>query len=209
MRRIAYLVFGVLFLFISPALAIDAGGPSNHGETITVDLPSSQHKANIAVRGLGCCVFRSIDHAARYQNVDALINFPEWMRDHRPQIEGGGWPEKVRKLIPQIARERGLPEPEYIQHTGRDLEFCRLALKTRRYVCVTYDGRDGVFYRGKISHMVNLVHCSEKWAVILDNNNPGKYLWMTPAEFRERWSGWAVVLLPAPPPPVPTNISGQ
>jgi hypothetical protein len=188
-------------------VGIDANGPANHGEEITVDLPIAQHQTNISVKGLGCCVFRSIDHAARYQNVPALMHFPEWMRQNN--IPGGGYPEKVAKLIPQIARDRGLPVPDYIQHTGGDMEFLRLALGTGRFVCVTYDGRDGVFHRGPISHMVNLVHLSDKWAVILDNNYPGKYLWMTPAEFESRWKGggggWAIVLLAPPPPPVPVS----
>lgn len=187
---------------------IDANGPANHGEEITVDLPPAQHQANISVQGLGCCVFRSIDHAARYQHVDALVNMPEWMRDKN--IAGGGWPEKVAQLIPRIARDRGLPVPEYLQHTGGDLEFLKMALRTGRMVCVTYNGRDGVYYRGPIAHMVNLVHLSDRWAVILDNNHPGKYLWMTPREFESRWKGngggWAIVLLASPPPPVPVSL---
>ena len=189
------------------SVGIDASGPCNHNECITVDLPAAQHQRNISVRGLGCCVFRSIDHAARYQNVPALVHMPEWMQSKG--IAGGGYPQKVAQLIPRCAQDRGLPVPEYVQHTGGDMEFLRLALRTGRFVCVTYDGRDGVYYRGSIAHMVNLVHLSDNWAVILDNNYPGKYLWMTPREFETRWKGngggWAVVLLAPPPPPVPIN----
>ncbi len=117
---------------------------------------------------------------------------------------GGSWPEKTDKMIAQCAKELGLPIPEYVQHTGGDMAFLQLCLKTGRYPGVTYNGRDD-FYRGPIGHMVNLVHLSAKYAVIQDNNRPGTYLWMTPAEFESRWKGsgggWAIVLLTPGKPP--------
>jgi hypothetical protein len=201
---------GLLFVLMAStsAYSIDAGGRGNHGEEVTVDLPDSQHLRNTGGSdGLGLCVFTSIDHAARYQNCPALIGFRDFMTRH----PGGGWPEKVDQYIPRMAASKSLSPPEYVQHTGGDVEFLKLALRTGRYVCVTYDGRDGVFYRSSIAHMVNLVHLSDQWAVIHDNNYPGKYLWMTPAEFVSRWrgggGGWALVLLTSPPPPIPINKS--
>ena len=189
-----------------PLYGIDAGTRENHGEAVTVDLPDSQHLRNTGGSdGKGLCVFTSIDHAARYQNEKALIGFRDFMASH----PGGGWPQKVDQFIPRMAASKGLPTPDYVQHTGGDLEFLKLALATGRYPCVTYAGSDGVFYRGNIAHMVNLVHLSDKWAVIHDNNYPKQYLWMTPAEFASRWrgngGGWAVVLLSPPPTPIPVN----
>lgn len=197
-----------MFCLALPAWAIDAGGRDNHGEQLSVDLPDEQHVRNTGGSdGAGLCVFCSIDHAARYQDCPALIGFRDFMK----RYPGGGWPDKVSQYIPRMAASKGLSAPDYVQHTGGDVEFLRLALKTGRYVCVTYDGRDGVFYKGSISHMVNLVHLSEKWAVIHDNNYPGQYLWMTPDQFLTRWrgggGGWAIVMLNAPPPPIPTNRS--
>lgn len=191
---------------IRPALGIDAGGRDNRGEQVTVDLPDGQHLKNMGgSNGAGLCVFTSIDHAARYQDVPSLIGF----RDYMTKFPGGGWPQKVDEYIPRMAASKGMAAPDYVQHTGGDAEFLKLALTTGRYPCVTYDGRDGVFYRGSIAHMVNLVHLSDRLAVIHDNNYPGKYLWMTPDEFLSRWrgngGGWAVVLLAPPPPPIPTN----
>ncbi len=187
-----------------------AGGNELDGEAITCDLPREQHlKNSIGRDGLGLCVFTSIDHAARWCNESALIGFRDFMKKH----PGGGWPEKVDDCIPRMAASKGLPPPSYVQHTGGDAEFLRLALKTGRYVCVTYNGRDNTFYRGTIAHMVNLVHLSEKWAVIHDNNFPGQWLWMSPSDFLERWrgsgGGWAVVLLKAGPPPIPVNLSSE
>jgi len=176
------------------------------GEEIICDLDKSQHLKNVGGSdGAGLCVFCSIDHAARWANEPALIGF----RDYMTKYPGGGYPSKVDQYIKKMCAEKNLPIPPYIQHTGGDAEFLKLALKTGRYVCVTYDGRDGVFYNGSIAHMVNLVHLSDKWAVIHDNNYPGKWLWLSPSEFLSRWrgngGGWAVVLLKAGPPPIPVN----
>ncbi len=200
----------VAVLLISRAVGIDAGDRENHGEQVTVDLPNEQHLKNTGGSdGLGLCVFTSIDHAARYQNCPQLTGFRDFMTKH----PGGGYPSKVDTYIEKMCAAKGVPVPDYVQHTGGDVEFLKLALKTGRYVCITYDGRDGVFYRGSIAHMVNLVHLSDEWAVIHDNNYPGKYLWMSPKELIARWKGngggWAVVLLNPPPPPIPTSRTAQ
>jgi hypothetical protein len=182
-----------------------ADGPENRGEPVTCELPTTEHLRNKAGRdGLGLCVFTSVDHAARWANESTLVGF----RDYMTQQPGGGWPEKLDRCIRQICTERGTAIPEYVQHTGGDPEFLRLALKTGRYVSVTYNGRDGVFYRGPIAHMVNLVHLSSQFAGIQDNNFPGQWLWMSPTDFLDRWKGggaWAVVLLKPGPPPIPKS----
>lgn len=185
---------------------IAAGGPTRDGEVVTIDLDKSQHLKNVGgTDGAGLCVFTSITHSARYQWVEALLGFRKYM-EGRP---GGGWPEKVTAEVQRYCDKNGLQKPTVIQHAAGDMEFLKVALRTGRMPAVTYDGRDGVFYRGRIAHMVNLVHLSDRWAVILDNNYPGQYLWMSPEEFRSRWlgngGGWAVVLLDSPPPPVPVN----
>jgi len=201
----------LLLPFTLPVQAgpIHAGGNTSQGEEITCDLPAGEHLRNSTGRdGLGLCVFTSLDHAARWANEPALIGFRDFMKLQ----PGGGWPEKVDEYIPRMAASKGLPAPPYIQHTGGDAEFLRLALKTGRYVSVTYNGRDGVFYSGNIAHMVNLVHLTDKWAVVHDNNFPGKWLWLPTPDFLSRWrgsgGGWAVVLLKSGPPPIPVNVAG-
>lgn len=205
----------LLFALILSATPLQAGpfqvaGNEHDGEALTCDLPISEHLRNTTGRdGLGLCVFTSIDHAACWANEPALIGF----RDYMTKQAGGGWPEKVDEFIPRMAASKGLEVPSYVQHTGGDAAFLKLALKTGRYVCVTYNGRDGAFYNGPIAHMVNLVHLSDRWAVIHDNNFPGKWLWMPPAEFLNRWrgsgGGWAIVLLKPGPPPIPINVKQQ
>lgn len=145
--------------------------------------------------GAGLCVFTSGEHAARLQNERLLNGLQKYMTT-RP---GGGYPQKVDAVFKAFA-----PGLNYVQHTGGDVTFLELALKTGRMPCVTYNGRDD-FYRGPIAHMVNLVYLDETRAAILDNNREHFYVWMTRAEFLSRWkggSGWAYVLLSDPPPPV-------
>ncbi|MFO0824577.1 MAG: hypothetical protein U0792_15905 [Gemmataceae bacterium] len=193
----------------------------------TADLPASQHKRNAAGSdGLGLCVYTSTWHAALWQSVSELYGFRDWMT-HKP---GGSYPEKFEATLSAYCKERGIPCPGYVQHTGGDADFLALALKTGRMVCVTYCGVDGPGRYGNavIGHMVNLVHLDEQRAAILDNNFPGTWLWMSRGDFLARWrgvqpdgrpflardgrgrampigGGWAIVLLQSPPPPYPTE----
>lgn len=203
---LAPLVFGLLLSAPAWAQSQVGGRVSPDGaEEVQLDLPGELHRKNTASKGLGNCVFTSIHHSALWQSVPAVQEFPKWLIDKG--IPGGGYPEKVADLIPKIAKDRGLPTPEFVQHTGGDLSFLRLALRTGRMPGVTYGYSPR--YGQNVSHMVTLVHLSEKWAAILDNNFPGedKLEWMNIPEFERRWKlrggGWGVVLLKPGPPPVP------
>jgi hypothetical protein len=118
--------------------------------------------------------------------------------------QGGGYPSKVEKMLAKYC-----DGAQYLQYEGSDPALIKLALTTGRMPSVTYGYSPR--YTGKIAHMVNAVHLTEKWAAILDNNFPGetKYEWMSPAEFKKRWvsggGGWAVVVIAPPPPPMPYN----
>lgn len=184
-----------------PGAFVPSESPVLNGKRATADIPTGQHIRNVGGSdGAGLCVFTSAEVAARWQNVPELAGFQQWMR-RRP---GGGWPEKLDRMVAQYARERGVPPPGYVQHTGGDEEFLTLALKTGRMPAVTYAGRDD-FYRGSIAHMVNLVHLDGVDACVVDNNRPGVFVWMSRDEFLSRWrsmnGGWAFVLLAPPPPP--------
>lgn len=187
------------------------GTTAPDGTPIQIDLPDSEQQKNIASKGLGCCVFRSIDHAARWANEPSLIHFPEWMVSKG--IAGGGYPGKVTDLVPKIAKDRGMPAPPFIQVEGKDLKILELAAANGIMPCVTYSRSPTGRYGGQsIAHMTNLSHCDSKWVAVLDNNyictkeHPDMYEWMTPEEFSKAYSGtgggWAVLILkPAPPPP--------
>lgn len=210
MRKLV--LFLCLFLVSAPAVAVGkiGGKTSPDGAEVQCDLPASQQKQNISSRGLGCCVFRSLDHAARWCGEEALYGFPEWMVSKG--IAGGGYPQKVDDLIPKIAKDRGLPTPEYIQVEGDDIEILKLALASGRMVCHTYSYSSTGRYGGqKIDHMVNSVHGDEKWFAVLDNNFVGENAleWNDIPAFRHTYApradGWAVILLKHGPPPPPRN----
>ncbi len=113
-----------------------AGTRSPDGaEEIHCDLPGELHRKNTSSRGRGLCVFTSIHHSAVSANVPALQEFPRWLITKGIP---GGYPQKVADLIPKMCRERGLPEPEWIQVEGKDLEVLKVACKTGRLPAVTY-----------------------------------------------------------------------
>lgn len=178
------------------------------GQEVMTDLPKEFRKKNIESKGLGCCVFRSADHAAYYQQIPELYRMPEWMKERG--IEGGGYPSKVDKLIAQICKERGVPTIPYIQHEGGDPAFLDRAMQTGRMICVTYDGHDPRYgMNTSIAHMVNLVYLDDKYAAIFDNNFVENPLFMSRDDFIKRWKGnnggWAFVLLASPPPQPPVS----
>jgi len=186
------------------------GNVAPDGKTeIHCDLPGSQHLHNKGGSDrAGLCVFTSCDHAARWQNIPALIG----LRDYMTKYPGGGWPEKLAKYITKICKERGVPEPKYVQiENSKDLEILKLACKTGRMVCITYERSPTGRYNGsKIAHMVNLPHADNAWFAVLDNNyeGPTRYEWAPPDEWLRVTNPrgfWAVVFLDGPPPPPPSN----
>ena len=187
-----------------------AGPVAPDGTKAVVDLPISQHMRNTGGMGrrgpgtgAGLCVFTSIEMAGRWQFIRQLDGLQKYMTTK----QGGGYPQKVDAVLAAFCREKSLPIPQYIQHTGGDVRFLELALHTDRIVCVTYAGSDD-FYNGPISHMVCLAHLDASKAAIIDNNRPGYWVWMTRSQFLTRWrdmdGGWAVVFLNPPPPPHPS-----
>lgn len=204
MKRFSMTVLLILVLALPAGAAPTLGGPTSpDGKTrVTIDLPPAlRHDNTVGRDGSGLCVFWSITFAARWQKETALEDFAVLMQSER----GGGWPQRVDQMIAKYA-----PGVDYLQYEGRDPVVIQAALKGKRLPAVTYAGRDP-HYKGWIAHMVNVVHYDERWVCILDNNHIGEndLVWMTPAEFLQRWrgkgSGWAVVLLKEPPqqPPSP------
>jgi hypothetical protein len=213
MNKLLVLMIVLLLLPASgDAASSQIGGKTSPDgkEEILCDLPGSEHLKNTGGMGrggpgtgAGLCVFTSIEHAGRYQNEPGLIGLQKKMTNE----PGGGYPDKVDAMLAKYA-----PKVVYVQYTGKDVSLLKLAMKTSRMVSVTYGYSPR--YGGPIAHMVNLVHLTDKWAAVLDNNFPGEnaYEWMPPDEFYRRWtagsqdrSGWCVILLNPPPPPFPHN----
>ncbi len=182
-----------------------ANGPVHEGTAATVQLPVDlQLRNTVGVDGQGNCVFATLDMCARYQSIDGLIGVMDRMRTRE---KGGGWPEKVERIIKAYGGVDA--DVEIVQYQGTDPAILDLAMRTGRPAGVTYGY--GEFYGGKtIAHMVLLAHLDENRAAIIDNNDPGHWTWMSRAEFLKRWGhpggqGWAYVLIAPPPPPVPHN----
>lgn len=205
-------LFPALFLSLcfgqSPE-TISIGGPTSPDgrAEISTELPQAQRIRNIGshVDGAGMCVMSSIEMAARYQNLEQLRGLRDWCA----RQPGGGYPTKVDRQLREFCQQRHINVPRYIQYEGGSMDIMKLALRTGRMVAVTYSGRDRVRYSGSIAHMVCLVHLDDNWACISDNNAIGdnEFLWMSPAEFKDRWAsgggGWAFIFLTPPPPPAP------
>lgn len=188
---------------------VEGGRVSPDGAVeLICDLPESERKKNIASKGLGCCVYRSIDYAARWQQVPELYDLPEQLV--KAGIPGGGYVQKVDEIMQRFA-----PDASYIQDTSGDAEILEAILQTRRMPCVTYNGHDCHYGMGQgIAHMVCLPYFDRHsgWACISDNNYPSEssFVWMSPDEFLKRWKdggagGWVFALLAAPPPLPPHN----
>jgi hypothetical protein len=182
------------------------GGPELDGVSVATDMPFERFilRRNVGGSdGAGLCVYASSLNAADWvANRELWPAFWQWLQK-RP---GGSYPEKFARDIAAFCKEKGIAEPLYVQSTANDVAFLEEASDARVMLGVTYSGEDGVLYRQKISHMVNLVYFSRKThrAAIVCNNFPDKILWMTDEEFLKRWSGWALAWLAPPPPPVPT-----
>lgn len=177
-------------------------GNVHRGKEVAIDLPEGQRVRNTAgTDGAGMCVFASMDMAARWQNVRPLVGI---MARLARTERGGGWPEKVDRIVKQHA-----PGLEIVQYQGTSPAILDLAIRTGRPACITYGY--GEFYGNKtIAHMVLLAHLDADLAAVIDNNDPGHITWMARAELLKRWQhgqgyGWAYVLIAPPPPPVPRN----
>lgn len=206
---------GQLVYFAEAIEALKIAGPlAPDGATeVQCDLPPDQRLKNTGGMGprgpgsgAGLCVFTSIEHAGRWSNEERLIGFQKKMT-HEP---GGGYPAKVDTYMKKYAA--GVA---YIQFEGRDPAILVAALASGRMPAVTYDGHDPHYGMNRsIAHMVNLVAFDPKTdlACVLDNNFVGEndLVWMTCQEFLQRWrgsgAGWCVILLNAPPPPVPRSL---
>jgi hypothetical protein len=191
-------------------VAARVGGPVlDDGTEIDLDLPSRLHVRNRGGSdGLGLCVFASMRHSGLWADEPVFAALFEWMFT-RP---GGGYPDKVERMVTRYCTLEGKPVPPYVQVEGRDLEILQRAVRAGLMPGVTYYRSPTGRYGGRrIPHMVSLVAAGEKWWAILDNNFPGTIEWMSRDEFLRSYTdgaskGWAIIPLTPGPPPIPRNI---
>jgi hypothetical protein len=219
MRRL-FLSLVAVPLLLLPALGgpndSHVNGPAYDGQEVTCDLPAEQHIKNIGSHrdGAGMCVMSSVEMAARWDGLEDYRGLRDWCANE----PGGAYPEKVEDQLRRYARTIGLSEPLYFQYTGDNPEpLLELIDRTGRMACFAY-GYSPRYGGGAINHMVCGARYAGRYAVVLDNNFPGTYEWMSPDELVRRMKmaagaggrpvrnpAWIFAWLEAPPPPVPHN----
>lgn len=176
-----------------------ANGPQHDGSEVDCDIPMEMRIRNtVGINGMGLCVFASMQMEASYQNIQELAGLFDYMK----RQPGGGWPQKVDRIMQKLA-----PNVQYKQYQGDSLDFIQEGINSGRPVCVTM-GTGELYGMRTIAHMVLCVGLDDKYAAILDNNDPQRIWWMERETFRQRFihpntSGWALYFLNPPPPPVP------
>jgi hypothetical protein len=131
----------------------------------------------------GSCVWASTISLLRWQG---RTKTAEWVRKN---LGNGSWPENFA----QQADKAGI---RYAMTTSGDVKFLEWACKTRRGAGVTVMGG---------AHMVDLVHLDDKYACLLDNNSPNKFIWVDRNSFLAEWRasyGWALTPVYAPAAPM-------
>lgn len=186
----------VVILLASPA-APDGTEPM-------IDYPDDQWLRNVGSRidGAGMCVFTSFEHACRWAGLEEFRGFRDWCARKFP---GGGYPEKLDRLVRAYCKEHRLPVPDVIQYEGSSTELLEAALRNGYLPCVTLYGSPR-YGRGTIYHMVNCAHLDRQRGAILDNNfQPLEWTDRATTIRRMKLNGklWAVIVLAYGPPPFP------
>lgn len=179
-------------------------------EAMQLPLPGFLHQQNTGGSdGSGLCVYASCRHAGRWASDPLFEEIFDWMRSY----PGGSYPDKLTQTLNQCAKEKGFSVPTYIQVQDTDLDIIKMATKNGIMPGVTYGFSPSGRYSGRqISHMVSIVHATDNWFCVLDNNYIGEsaFEWLTPAEFKRAYTarggnGWSVFLLTNPPSPAPRS----
>lgn len=173
------------------------------GHEPAIDYPEDQWLKNVGSRmdGAGMCVFTSFEHSCRWAGLDDFVGFRDWCARHYP---GGGYPEKLQRLLDAYCKAKGLAAPVVIQYEGESPEVLEAAIRNGHLPCVTLYSSPR--YRGRIYHMVNCVHLDAERGAILDNNErPLEWADRATTIQRLKLQGklWCVVVLAHGPPPFP------
>lgn len=196
MKRYALLM--AVLLWCAPASAQLLDGkreqhqqePKYNGTTANAPIPANLHVRNEGGSdGAGLCVIASLRINGRYQGVPGVEQI--WARAKtRP---GGYSPDKLQGLLDET-----VPAEKWASYVGRDTGILDQLSRAGYPIGATMNTGELYGY-APIHHMVSLLHYdrSKDLAMVVDNNRPGVYSWMTAREFDRRWidggTGWAFV----------------
>jgi hypothetical protein len=172
--------------------------PEYRGVHASAPIPPELHIRNEGGSdGAGLCVISSILANGAYQGVPGLDRLKDstlWRTaKSRP---GGYYPGKLEALLKQV-----LPGERWFSWEGPTPEL--VAEYSKRGYPVAATMNTGELYNWQsIHHMISIAHLDDSWACVVDNNDPGKYHWMTAAEYARRFpdggQGWGFVWLRVP-----------
>lgn len=206
-------VTGGAAAFLPPLWGASPNAPD--GTEPEIDYPDDQWMKNIGSRkdGAGMCVFTSFEHTCRWAGLEEFRGFRDWCAAKYP---GGGYPEKLAKLVKAYCQVKAVPrdvfdpDRDMVQidaASDKSLSLLEAALRQNLLPCVTLY-QSPRYGRGTIYHMVNCAHFDGERGAILDNNfRPLE--WASRAETIRNMSLngrlWAVVILKPGPPMLPRN----
>jgi hypothetical protein len=200
-------------LWLAPLLATamslpaSAQRPEGRNEIVTTEprlgsvyanapIPVHFHLKNegSAVDGLGLCVFCATLINGGSQGIPDMQGGKEslWWRDAKSR-PGGGYPSKFE----DFANEH-LPGVKWVSWEGVSTALIEQYNRRGFPVAITINTAE-IYGWQRIHHFVSLCHVDSTLACYVDNNDPGKYHWITRAELDKRFvdgaKGWFVVFI--------------
>src|SRR3954462_9656940 len=92
-----------------------AGPALDDGTEVDCDLPARLHVRNRGGSdGAGLCVFASMRHSRLWADEPVFAALFKWMFSH----PGGGYPQKVERMVGLYCRLEKKPPPDYFQVEG-------------------------------------------------------------------------------------------
>lgn len=173
--------------------------PEYRGVEADVPVPAEHHIRNegSAVDGYGLCVGSSLLINGAYQGVPGmeLGKQSEWWR-YLKSRPGGSYPGKLEADLKKL-----YPDEKWISWEGRVTDLISEYTKAGYPVAATMN--TGVQYGWQgIHHFVSVVHLDDEVACVVDNNDPGKYHWMSADDYKRRFvdgqTGWLFIWLRNP-----------
>lgn len=188
---------------------------SASGEEPAVDYPEEEWIKNIGSKlgdHAGMCVFSSFEMMMIWHGFEDFRGFRNWCAERYP---GGGYPDKLDKLIDAYCAAKHIDKPQIIQYVGDNPMFLQQAIENGFMPCTTL-AHSPRYGPNPISHMVNCVHLTDHNGAIMDNNfkdfewQEGREQFLAKLKYRDPNNGrpvyWAVIVVAPPPPPPPKRV---